>query len=271
MAEKYGVEFTGRDRFKEAVCIDAMRVYDSCSDKDCLSDIRVYVPLEQQQLVDCAKDCRIKSVEVLTVYTDLQELPFHKGYYTVDMTFFLDVCIELFGGRGTQVVPIRGLCVFSKKCVLYGSEGGVKTFYSDADISDMCGTKAAPRVSVQVAEPVALSAKICEQCRIPHGDCDCDFERLPANVSERFGTFDMQPHGGKAIYATIGLFIIIQLTRNVQMLIPAYDFCMPTKECACNSDNPCELFSAIDFPTDEFFPPKANSENDIGCGCNPCC
>ena len=28
--------------FKEAVCIDAGRVYDSCSDKDCLEDLQVY-------------------------------------------------------------------------------------------------------------------------------------------------------------------------------------------------------------------------------------
>jgi hypothetical protein len=33
MPEKHGTEFTSRDRFKEAVCIDAMRVYDSCSEK----------------------------------------------------------------------------------------------------------------------------------------------------------------------------------------------------------------------------------------------
>ena len=29
---------------KEAVCIDAMRIYDSCSDKDCLEDMRVLFP-----------------------------------------------------------------------------------------------------------------------------------------------------------------------------------------------------------------------------------
>ena len=28
--------------FKEAVCIDTSRIYDSCSDKDCLEDLRVY-------------------------------------------------------------------------------------------------------------------------------------------------------------------------------------------------------------------------------------
>ena len=39
MAENERVpEYDSRDCFKEAVCIDAMRVYDSCSDKDCLEE-----------------------------------------------------------------------------------------------------------------------------------------------------------------------------------------------------------------------------------------
>ena len=36
---------------KEAVCIDAMRIYDSCSDKDCLEDMRVLFPAAVQPLV----------------------------------------------------------------------------------------------------------------------------------------------------------------------------------------------------------------------------
>ena len=66
------------------------------------------------------------------------------------------------------------------------------------------------------------------------------------------------------MYVTIGLFIIVQMVRNVQMLIPAYDFCVPEKECVASSDNPCELFRRIDFPTDQFFPPKAT---DLPGGC----
>ena len=65
-------------------------------------------------------------------------------------------------------------------------------------------------------------------------------------------------------YVTIGLFIIVQMVCNVQMLIPAYDFCVPEKECVASSDNPCELFRRIDFPTSEFFPPRAT---DVNGGC----
>jgi hypothetical protein len=43
----------------------------------------------------------------------------------------------------------------------------------------------------------------------------------------------------------------------VQLLIPAFDFCFPNKECIASTDeNPCELFDTIEFPVNEFFPPQ---------------
>lgn len=36
-------------KIREAVCIDTNRVYDSCADKDCLADLRVYFPPQYQQ------------------------------------------------------------------------------------------------------------------------------------------------------------------------------------------------------------------------------
>ena len=60
----------------------------------------------------------------------------------------------------------------------------------------------------------------------------------------------------KKVYISLGLFTIIRLERNVQLLIPAYDFCIPEKECVASSpDDPCEIFANINFPVDEFFPP----------------
>lgn len=273
MADRYVSDTNPGSYFKEAVCIDAMRVYDSCADKDCLEDIRVLVAPEQQQLIDCAKDVRIRDANVIAVYTDVSELPFNKGRYTVDITFFIEVYVELLGNSQAPVIPLTGLCIFNKKCVLYGSEGGVKTFYSDDSREFITGATATPKASVQVAEPVALSARLCEN-KHHHGHCHCycgdDGEGLlPEAIRRRYGNLDMDATGGKGIYATIGLFFIIQMIRNVQMLIPAYDFCVPTKECSCGTSNtPCDLFSAIDFPTDEFFPPKADESNGNGsCGC----
>ena len=147
-----------QDCFKEAVCIDAMRIYDSCSDKDCLEDIRVLFPAARQPMIDSATNVRIKDVSVITVYIDLQPIPFNKGFYSVDMTFFFDVTVELFGGPAACPVPISGVSVFNKKVVLYGSEGSVKIFSSgqcqeEPDLSD--DVRALPKATVQVAEPVA--------------------------------------------------------------------------------------------------------------------
>ena len=62
----------------------------------------------------------------------------------------------------------------------------------------------------------------------------------------------------RRLQVTIGQFSIIRLERDTQLLIPAYDYCMPEKECACGSDteDPCCLFRNIRFPVGEFFPPN---------------
>ena len=117
-----------------------------------------------------------------------------------------------------------------------------------------------PKATVQVAQPVALSARLCD-----HPACGCEpYCRIPEGICQRYGGDFDACTPKNAVYVTIGLFTIVQIVRNVQMLIPAYDFCVPEKECVASSDNPCELFRRIDFPTDEFFPPKAT---DLPGGC----
>ena len=269
MPENEGMaEFDGRDYFKEAVCIDAMRIYDSCSDKDCLEDIRVLFTPERQAMVDNATNVRLKEVSVITVYLDLQPIPFNKGFYSVDMTFFFDVSLELFSGATSCPVPVSGVSVFNKKVVLYGSEGNVKMFASTdqcGDLEDLQDTTVLPRATVQVAEPVALSARLCDR---PLKNCCEPCCRIPDCICHRYGGEFESDCGRNYVYATIGLFTIVQIVRNVQMLIPAYDFCIPEKECVTSSDNPCELFRRIDFPTEEFFPPRASDLGEGGnCGC----
>lgn len=249
--------------FKEAVCIDAMRVYDSCGDKDCLEDLRVYFPKDRQCLVDDASSVRIKSVDVINVFLNLEPVPFHKGFYSVDMTFFFDVCVDVFCSLTNYPISIDGISVFNKKVVLYGSEGNVKLFNSDMGADQTLPSdyrKTLPKAVVQVAEPIALSAKLCHH--LPNCDACCT---IPDCICERFGGELERGVMKKHVYATIGIFTIVQIQRNVQMLIPAYDFCIPEKECVTSGDTPCELFSRIEFPTDEFFPPKSG---DLSCGCD---
>ena len=181
------------------------------------------------------------------------------------MTFFFDVCLDLFGGPTTCAVQVSGVSVFNKKVILYGSEGNVKMYSSGGycdDVNMPEDEKVLPKATVQVAEPVALSAKLCEY---PCGPCE-PYCRIPECVCQRYGgDFETGPQHN-CVFVTIGLFIIVQIVRNVQLLIPAYDFCLPEKECVTSSDNPCDLFQRIDFPTDEFFPPKPADLGGCGCG-----
>lgn len=274
MADNPFSEHNRNDNAGDSICIDAERIYDSCGDKDCLSDLRVFFTEENQSIVDNAVSVRIKSAEVITVYSTLEKVPFHRGFYSVDMTFFFDVCLEAFMTPGSCPVTVNGLAIHNKRVILYGSEGSVKTFtseynFDDCDKGQIQPSKNLPRATVQVATPIALSAKVCEIKHPCSPPC-----RIPDSIVKRFGGEFFQ-NGNKAVFATIGIFTIVQIQRNVQVLIPAYDFCIPEKECVTTSDNPCEMFNRLEFPTNEFFPPNVseigsddnNNNNSNGCCC----
>ncbi len=264
-------------KIREAVCIDTNRVYDSCADKDCLANLRVYFPSAAQAVVDEAINVRVRDADVLNCIIDVERVPFNRGCYTCDITFFFRVTVDAYTQGSMNPTAISGISTFSKKCVLYGSEGNVKVFSSEftSDGSDdqFIPTNTNPRARVQVAEPIALDAKLCRP-----DECCCNLSNtsfsLPRCITRAFtdefpeDLFIRQTE--QAVAVTLGIFSIVQLERDVQMLIPAYDFCIPSKECNCNTDDPCDAFRKINFPVDEFFPPNAeNINNDSdGCGCS---
>lgn len=243
---------------KEAVCIDGLRVYDSCSDKDCLEDLRVYFPPDKHELIEHATNVRLRSADVITVFLDLEPVPFNNGFYSIDLTFFFDVCVDIFCPLATNPAIVNGVSIFSKRVILYGSEGNVKMFTSDCPHEDLDCPNAMdgnvlPKATCQVAQPICLSARLCD-CQSHCSECCC---QIPDCVCRHFGG-QIDFASDRCVYVTLGIFTIVQIVRNVQMLIPAYDFCIPEKECVTTSDNPCDMFRRIEFPTDEFFPPKVS-------------
>ena len=131
MTENFSSFSCQDSQFKESVCIDAYRVYDSCADKDCLENLRVNFSESAQNIIDQSTSVRVKDVSVITTYIDLEAIPFRKGYYTVDITYFFEVNLEAFIAPTVMPAQVSGLCVYNKKVVLYGSEGSVKIFSSD--------------------------------------------------------------------------------------------------------------------------------------------
>ena len=255
--------------FKEAVCVDAGRVYDSCCDRDCLEDLRCFFLPEDQGLISNAISVRLRSAEVLNVFIDVEPVNFNKGFYSCDLTFFFLLDFDVYTAPHSCPQCIKGISSYSKKVILFGSDGNVKVFSSrdredgDCDTSSRRSTNM-PKCVVQAVDPIPLSARICEihdcyenvRC-IPKCICDC----IGGNV-----VTDLQ-NGTPTVYVTLGLFTIVQLIRNVQMLIPVYDFCIPEKQCDDSTDQPCDTFRKIKFPTDDFFPPRPCDADTDCCGC----
>lgn len=247
----------GTNCFKEAVCVNAGRVYDSCSSKDCLEDLRVYFNEAGQAVVETAQSIKCRSVEVLNVFMDVEAIPFNKGFYSVDMTYYFLVTLDVYAGSMTPPTAVQGIAAFNKKVILYGSEGSVKTFSSTAaiDISGDCSAPTdCPAAKVQVVNPILLSCRICE--------CPASADipiAVPPCILNRIGGGSIATGSTRYIYVSVGIFSIVQLERDVQMMIPVYDFCLPDKECtngASENEDPCELFRRIKFPVNEFFPPR---------------
>ncbi len=259
-------------KIKEAVCVDTNRVYDSCADKDCLEDLRLTFTAASQTLINTATSIKARDAEVLNVAIDVERIPFNRGFYSVDLTYFFRVTVDTIQPDSTTPVPVDGLATFNKKCILYGSEGNVKvfssSFVSDEGDVQLETTNTNPRAKVQTVDPIVLDARIAR----PEDICECFKCKIPKCVCRRFvGTFssEIPTPTDRAVVVTLGIFTIVQLERDVQMLIPAYDFCMPKRECACDTEGPCDAFRRIKFPVDEFFPPKegnlADSYRPTGC------
>lgn len=234
------------DGANEAVCLDVMRVYDSCGSKDCLEDLNVYFIAADQSVVDTARGVRLRDVEIIDAIVEIEAMPFRRGYYTVRITYYFNVLLDVTTATSTTV-PVRGLAVFTKQTVLYGGEGSVRMYTSDTTEPEEVAMNNLPRVNVQTADPVLLGS------RLVTSDEPIEIPFVPEEILALFDG-ELVTGGARRVLVSIGLFSIVQVVRNVQMLVPAYDFCIPCKECISTYDDPCDLFSRMRFPKNEFFP-----------------
>ena len=122
-------------KIREAVCIQVEKIYDSCKEKDCIEDARVFFrnPDRINWLVCHAINVKARRAEVVKVFTDVEEVPFKRGFFTVDIKFFIKVTLEFFVPKhngGIKIITVPGIVLFDKKVILFGSEGNVKIFKS---------------------------------------------------------------------------------------------------------------------------------------------
>ncbi len=266
MAENCIIPADQLGRINEAVCIDTRRIYDSSVSKDCLEGLRVSFSTRGQKLIDEAILVKCRECEIVTVAIDVEEVPFNRGFYSVDLTYFFKLKFDTFRCANATPEVAIGCAAFSKKCILFGGEGNVRIF-SSSFVSDEMDEQDTPRYSnpsakLQTVDPVVLSTDVVDVCDCHVPCCSC----FPRSVTNLFGNDNLEVNGQKAVLVTLGLFSILQIERDVQLLVPAYDYCIPSHECCCDTESPCDTFSKISFPIDEFFPRDPSTGGTSCCG-----
>lgn len=262
------------ERCNDPVCIHTDKIYDQCRDKDCLTDLRVFVMPCGQEIIDRAINVKLRKAEIIWVYSDIEPVQFNRGYYSVDLKFFFKVTLDAFTGIG-KPCKVEGLATFDKKVILFGSEGSAKVFSSSLNAGGLDHQNwqktNMPKAIIEVVEPIALSSKIVDPEDKSCCCCCCDdmdISTIPDEVCNVFDDNFVMAQDARRVYISIGVFSIVKLERSVQLMIPSYEFCVPSKECvAATDEDPCDLFERIEFPVDEFFPPVRCDDNG-GCGCS---
>lgn len=259
--------------FREAVCVHTNKVYDSCRSKECLRDLRVYLCREAQELLNAGGIVAVKprAAELLCVKIDVEHVQFNRGCYTVDIRFFYKIEVEVSCPVGRPRI-VDGLSVFDKRVVLFGGEGGARIFSSrfveDGMDVQLCPDSNKPMAVVEVVDPILLEARIVSP-EVSCNCCCCCLHEVPRRLNDCFGGDDLAlDDDGNKLFVSLGQFSIIRLERDIQLLMPAYDICLPRRDCSSSgtggeAQDPCEVFANFDFPIDEFFPPKQDGR---GCG-----
>lgn len=285
MADSRQSSFLGErqvcDRTREMICIDTHRILDSCKDRDCFENVRVFLTDYGQEIVEKTCAVRAKSAKILWAYIDVDPVPFNRGFYQLSIKIYSKITVEACVSPG-NTQTFDGLAVVEKRLILFGSEGNVNIFKSESGCSAFCpnprkcNCKKSSNVPVAVletVEPIVLSSNVVRpECSCYSCTCPDD---LPDHVCDFFdGRLVDSPNDTKLL-VTLGFFTVVRLERPAQYLVSATEYSVPSKECACDeTKDPCSVFRSMSFPISEFCTPPISvfAEEDRNpshrCGCD---
>ena len=250
------IEPTGGVDASRQVCVHTRQITDSCLDKDCVEDLRVYLTQQSQAALDNSTSVKTRCAELLFANVCVEPLHYKAGFYAVDLTFYYRIIGDAIL-CGTRPTTITGIAIFAKRVVLYGGHGRAKIF-TGSDTMPTAGLlqrRDMPEAVLEALDPMILSAKVREVCECHRGETE--LADIPACIAESFGEPLVMTGESKRLYVTIGQFSTVRLEREPKLTLPVCEYCAPTRECCdeeCCEEDPCEMFSRIDFPMRAFFP-----------------
>ena len=122
-----------------AMPIHTRKITDSCRDKDCIEDLRVYMTRESQNILDTCGTAKVRSAELLCTAVDVSPVAYNRNHYSIDLTFYYRIIADATV-NACRPACLCGLAMFSKRAVLCGENSGVHVFSSDGEPG--CGCSA---------------------------------------------------------------------------------------------------------------------------------
>ena len=249
---------------RQCMSIHTRKTTDSCRDKDCIEDLRVYLTTNSQAVLDSAANARVRCAELITTYIDVEPVAFDRNHYCIDLTFYYRILADAVVS-GSRPTTLQGLAVFSKRAVLCGEDSRAHIYHSNTRLGRFDGPSMlfanVPTAVVEVLDPMVLSSKVKEM-----GSCSCEAVgmQIPESIRDLFEDPLVLSSGQRQLLVTLGQLSIIRLERDAQLVVPVLDYAIPCKECCDNpggSEDPCEMFSRIPFPAQEFSPTGCDDNN----------
>ena len=260
---------SGPARCRDSLPIHTRKITDSCKDKDCIEDLRVYLTKGSQCLLDTAAGAKVRCAELLYTYIDVEPVAFDRNHYCIDVTFYYRILADATVGC-MRPATLYGLAVFSKRAVLCGEDSRAHIYRSDTQLNAPDGITTyntnRPTAVVEVLDPMILSSKVLDICACGKEN---SVVQLPEGIVKCFDEELVLCGESRRLFVTLGQFSIIRLERDAQLIVPVLDYSIPTKEC-CDApgcaEDPCEMFSRIPFPAAQFAPRDCDRQKD----CDPC-
>ena len=239
---------------QQALSIHTQKITDSCRDKDCIEDLRVYLTKSSQNILDTCAGAKVRCADLLYTYIDVEPVAFDRNHYCIDLTFYYRILADATVGVN-RPVALQGLAMFSKRAVLCGEDSRAHIYTSRTRLDGNDGLSRVsanhPTAVVEVLDPMVLSSKIRQ------GGCHGAVAQIPECIRCLFDEELVTGEVNRQLLVTLGQFSIVRLERDAQLLVPVLDYSLPTKECCdapgCGED-PCEMFSRIPFPENQFAP-----------------
>jgi len=195
----------------------------------------------------------------------VEPVAFDRNHYCIDITFYYRVLADAVVGA-SRPATLYGLAVFSKRAVLCGEDSRAHIYRSDTRLGETDGMTRLfanlPTAVVEVLDPMILSSKVKDIC-----DCNCSevMAQIPSRIRCLFDEELVLSGERRRLFVTLGQFSIVRLERDAQLVVPVMEYSIPCKECSegpgCSED-PCEMFSRIPFPTTQFQATNCDEKSD---------